>query len=150
MTGPLPDLRNLSSLAALNLNDNALSGPIPAHLLAGPELFFLSLDRNQLSGGIPDVCGTLRNRNCSVNFLSVSSNSLRGSIPDNLLKCMPTLLGLDLHDNSLEGAVPAALVRQLGRLDLSSNRLNGSISTQWGAYSSMVEINLSKNQLTGA
>lgn len=61
---------------------------------------------------------------------------------------MPSLRTLDLHENSLEGGIPTELVRQLLLPDLSSNQLSGTIS-QWSANSTLVVINLSKNELTG-
>ena len=59
---------------------------------------------------------------------------------------------LDLSDNQLRGAIPAALaeLEQLEALYLNDNRLSGAIPAELGGLSSLVRLLLANNALSGA
>ncbi|KAF2305574.1 hypothetical protein GH714_006850 [Hevea brasiliensis] len=85
---------------------------------------FLDLSNNQLSGGIPDTLGCLRN----LKVLNMSHNKLSGGIPTTLGD-MNNLESLDLSHNNLSGKIPQTFGKllQLTTLELSNNKLTGSI-----------------------
>ena len=62
------------------LDDNRLSGPIPAELGSLTNLEVLWLQHNQLNGAIPAELGGLTN----LRWLSLSGNQLSGCVPGEL------------------------------------------------------------------
>lgn len=78
LRGPLSAVGGLTSLAALVLDDNALSGPLPEALTALRALALFSAERNQLTGPLPACYCTLR---AELRALRLCSNRLDGPIP---------------------------------------------------------------------
>ena len=121
LVGTLPDeLGNLTSLLQIYLQDNQLSGPIPA--LSGlTSLTHLEMARNQLSGSIPALA-TLT----SLQKIYLQGNQLSGPIPD--LSGLTGLTHIYLQDNGLTGTIPdLSGLTSLTHLDLARNGLSGSI-----------------------
>ena len=131
-----------SSLQVLDLSDNQYTGNIPAAYTTLANLQQLILRGNQLSGSIPDFSGAI-----SLQFLYLQENNLTGAIPD---FSTTNILYLYLNNNNLTGTIPASLWESstITDIDLSNNQLSGNlIVTTWGA--DRVYINLSGNLLTG-
>ena len=105
-SGEIPaSLAQLPSLVFLWLFENKLTGALPAELgMHSPSLRDIQVDDNDLSGPIP--AGVCKNRGLWI--ITASGNRLNGSIPASLAKC-PALISLQLQDNKLSGEVPAAL-----------------------------------------
>ena len=135
------------NVTSLTLDNNQLSGEIPAELGALSELYKLDLSANQLSGTIPATLGRLSN----LDTLHLHTNDLSGAIPAEL-GALEALIALQLYTNQLSGAIPATLGRleKLIYLDLSTNRLSGVIPAELGALSELYQLDLSTNQLSGA
>ena len=108
----------------LGLNDNGLSGEIPAELGNLSNLVTLSLWDNDLSGEIPAEMGSLSN----LTLLLLGLNDLSGEIPAEL-GSLSNLETLYLNDNELSGEIPAELgsLSNLRYLDLSQNDLSGCV-----------------------
>ena len=163
LVGTLPDeLGNLTSLTALTLNENQLTGEIPAlsaslvyvylgdNLLTGaiPDLSgltrlqLLSLEQNQLTGEIPALSAT-------VAYVYLSDNLLTGEIPD--LSSLTGLTYLYLNQNQLTGEIPASLggLTGLTNLYLNQNQLTGEIPASLGGLTGLTNLYLWGNQLTG-
>jgi Leucine-rich repeat (LRR) protein len=129
MAGPLPgiEILQLSALMNLNLEDNRLTGVIPAELGQLSALIELNLANNQLSGSIPAELGQL----AALTHLYLENNQLSGSIPAELGQ-LGVLTDLRLDDNRLSGSIPAEL-GQLGALTqlvLDGNQLSGKEAFQ--------------------
>ena len=92
---------------ALVLDDNELSGEIPAELGSLSNLGYLGLSTNNLSGEIPAELGSLSN----LEYLDLQRNELSGEIPAEL-GSLSNLEYLDLQGNELSGEIPAELVVQ--------------------------------------
>jgi hypothetical protein len=88
--------------------------------------------------------------------LYFQSMNLTGTLPDELGRCIPRLIELDLFNNSLSGTIPSSWFdletewyETLYWLDLSQNQLSGTIpSTVW-TLQNLHFIFLNQNQLTG-
>ena len=105
LSGPIPaELGNLTALSVLNLGDNQLSGPIPAELGNLPALTFLGLLNNDLTGSIPAELGSP----VALDELRIDRNQLSGPIPAELGN-LTALSVLNLGDNQLSGPIPAEL-----------------------------------------
>ncbi|CAN6319533.1 unnamed protein product [Urochloa humidicola] len=117
ISAPIPAaIANLTALQSINFAYNQLYGNIPAflgpHVL--PDLGFLRLDGNRLSGSIPPTA--------TVFNLLLVGNNLTGQIPDTFADA--EFGDLELSDNQLTG--DASLLfgakKQLNSLFLSRNR----------------------------
>ena len=80
LTGPIPDLSGINSLAYVDLRGNLLSGPIPASLGQITSLQELYLHDNQLTGEIPAVLADLT----SLRAARFANNELTGCVPHGL------------------------------------------------------------------
>jgi Leucine-rich repeat (LRR) protein len=132
-TGAIPD-----TLARIQPNPAA----------GAPGLLFLSLNQNQLSGTIPANLGTL-----PLVILYLNENSLTGAIPSQLCSLFtgPAFLmspnAVWLNQNKLTGELPACFgqMPNLKDLDLSSNNLAGTLPS-FVAAASLKTLRISGNQ----
>ena len=169
LQGSIPsDLRNLTGLKELHLNNNQLTGRIP-NLDALDYLEKLNLSNNQLSGRIPDSLGNLTrgstgaNSGAALKELRLNNNQLTGKIPTALGDLTGrdgdddpiSLEVLDLSNNQLEGAIPAQLEKltKLKELQLKDNQLTGGIPDEWtdgdnGDPTILETLDLSGNQMS--
>ena len=123
----------------LLLSGNNLTGRIPDDLSALTSLTILYLQKNQLTGPIPDL-----SRLTSLTTLWLNENQLTGRIPP-----LPaSLTTLWLHDNLLSGPIPNTLPTSLMILWLHDNRLSGPIP-DLSTLTSLKELWLNGNFLTG-
>jgi len=141
LSGPLPDLSALTSLANLNLGINGLSGPVP-DLSHHPELVTLALRENQLTGSVPELDSLVELRG-----LYLDKNELTGAIPD--LSALTVLAALHLSGNQLTGQIPdLRALSELQTLDLGSNQLTGTVP-ELCSLARLTHVYLDDNQLTG-
>jgi len=97
----------LSVLKTLNINNNQLSGNIPATLGQAKfqdTLTTLDLSSNAFQNKIPDFISGMEN----LSFLYLQINKLNGPIPSSLAK-LTKLTELILNNNQLTGNIPDAL-----------------------------------------
>lgn len=138
-------------VTAIRLDDNGLTGQLPATLAALSELRTLSLSHNALNGGLPPELGNLAN----LEELNLADNQLSGSIPVTLGN-LANLRRLILWDNSLSDsqqgwAIPPELgnLASLQEIALSGNQLSGSIPPELGSLASLEVLSLGGNTITG-
>ncbi|MDE2965548.1 MAG: leucine-rich repeat domain-containing protein [Acidobacteriota bacterium] len=148
LTGTIPAaLGNLSNLQQLYLGNNNLTGAIASQLGNLASLERLLLYGNGLQGTIPSQLGNLAN----LTNLGLSNNQLTGAIPAELGN-LSNLTSLSLSSNRLTGSIPTWLgnLSNLRRLRLSDNQLTGTIPSQLGNLANLTDLWLRYNQLTGA
>lgn len=124
LSGEIPaSIAKLPSLVFLWLYSNKLTGMLPSELgMHSPELRDIQVDDNELTGPIPaGIC-----QNNGLWLLTASDNRLNGSIPAGLANCT-TLISLQLKDNRLSGEVPAALWTETKLMTLLLHN-NGGLS----------------------
>ncbi|GJR91742.1 leucine-rich repeat protein [Tanacetum coccineum] len=131
-SGPLTNLPNEGLVdvsddfvRALFLQDNLFNESIPISLCRRRDLEFLHLDRNRLSGKLPNYLGNMRN----LRTMQFSSNLLSDVIPSSILPQSSMLSWLNLNDNRFTGELPQELgnLQGLSILDLGDNGFYGNI-----------------------
>ncbi|KAL9229528.1 hypothetical protein vseg_004986 [Gypsophila vaccaria] len=144
LLGPIPDsLSQLASLEELYLDYNSLDGPIPESFSLFTRLNRLELQGNRLSGELPDL-----SRLSSLYFLNCADNSISGEFPSSF---PASLVEVSLRNNSLVGSIPPQSVeamRSLQVLDLSYNRLAGTVPASLFTHSSLQQLSLAYNNFT--
>ncbi|RVW79222.1 Receptor protein kinase CLAVATA1 [Vitis vinifera] len=168
---PHPDIDRLSRLRYLDLTANNFSGDIPAAIGRLRELFYLFLVQNEFNGTWPTEIGNLANlehwpwpimtnsglhpskRVWRIEEAEISVDDAGEFDWRNTgeLQHLSSLEHLDLSLNKLEGTIPGVMLtlKNLTNLYLFNNRLSGRIPSSIEALN-LKEIDLSKNHLTGS
>lgn len=84
LEGPIPEVGNLTELTFIDLTRNKLSGTIPSNLLQLPNLEFVYLGHNGISGSLPDFCSSIKNSTV-LQDVFLNNNQLTGEFP----QCVP-------------------------------------------------------------
>ncbi len=131
----------------LTLDEQGLTGTLPASLGTMQSLTHLDLFRNNLTGTIPPELGNLSN----MQYMDLNHNQFSGIIPIELCN-LSNLRRLNLSSNQLTGTIPACLgnLSLMTNISLGANQLSGSIPSELGNLSKLLHLNLNHNQLTGA
>jgi len=109
----------------IHLHSNLLTGTIPNNVNANPGFSEFCVDDNRLTGTIP-----ANFRNCNnLNYLSLAKNGFTGTMPT-FFRNMNLLEFLSLSDNQLTGTVPAgyAFQKDMKYIFMSGNNLTGDLS----------------------
>ncbi|KAK7835023.1 receptor-like protein eix1 [Quercus suber] len=136
LSGQLPNPLNVAPYADVDLSSNLFEGPISLPVV---ETVLLDLSNNRFFGPIPiDMGASMPN----LLFLSLSSNNITGNIPASLGD-MNSNQVIDLLSNNLTGNITASIgnCSYLKVLDVGGNNLYGGIPNSLGA-STMKKINL--------
>ncbi|XBI75527.1 hypothetical protein VPH35_068891 [Triticum aestivum] len=147
-----PHFENLTNLQELSMRNMNIVGEIPDTMFKLTQLRILDLSCNTLNGTIPTGIWRMRN----LEFLHLQSNSLSGRIPDDSRRLLnlSQLTTLDLSSNKLNGTIPSVIWRMqnLDSLDLHNNCLSGRIpddSRRLHNLSQLTTLDLSSNTLNG-
>uniref|UniRef100_A0A3Q7EJ59 Uncharacterized protein n=1 Tax=Solanum lycopersicum TaxID=4081 RepID=A0A3Q7EJ59_SOLLC len=135
------------SIELLDLSNNMFQGLIPQNISkVMPDLVFLSLSSNDISGEIPAIIGKMT----LVQVIDLSNNKLTGSIPSSIGECS-YLKALDLGNNTLSGSFPSSLGQliQLQSLHLNDNKFSGGVPISLKNLSSLETLDLGNNKLSG-
>ncbi|KAK7400237.1 hypothetical protein VNO78_11438 [Psophocarpus tetragonolobus] len=170
ISGQIPlFLSQMKTLESIDFSYNKLSGNLPHWLPSLPNIFSLSLDRNRFSGPIPDSFGSFPE---GFTYLTLSGNRLTGNIPATLAKL--DLKIVDLSKNMLEGDASllfgsakhteriylannrfsfdlgkVGLSKILMILDVSHNRLYGTLPKRLPSLKHLIWLDVSYNNLCG-
>jgi hypothetical protein len=136
------------SIKKLDLYRFNLSGTLDVALLCNLQplaesLTFLSLDDNNISGGITSEIG-----NCKqLTRLHLSGNQLAGNLPTSLAM-LNNLKRLDISNNKFSGPLPnLARISGLNMFLAQNNELSGNIPTFY--FSNFDRFNVSFNNFSG-
>ncbi|KAL0865803.1 hypothetical protein Bca101_044921 [Brassica carinata] len=144
LTGVIPSwIGEFSSLFTLQVSNNSLEGEIPISLFSIRDLKLLDLSANILSGDIPP-------RVTSENMVALllQDNHLSGEIPYTL---MADVYVLDLRNNMLSGNIPKFTnIQNIHSLLFRGNNLTGGIPHQLCGLRNIQLLDLSKNRLNGS
>ncbi|KAG6395626.1 hypothetical protein SASPL_141749 [Salvia splendens] len=139
------EITELKELNYLSLFDNQFSGVLPQGLGINGSLTHVDLSRNKFIGHIPpNLCFGKKLRR-----LILGQNHFNGSISSDVGRCT-SLTRLILKENSLEGRFPDFVKHSgLEYMDISNNRISGSIPLSLGDLANVSFIDLSHNKLVG-
>jgi|GEM_PF-2176279 len=135
-----------NDITKIELNQNGLSGTIPASIGNLTELTYLNLNVNSLSGAIPTSIGNLT----KLTYLNLCCNQLT-SIPDEIGD-LTALKSLFLYANQINDVIPTTIgdLTNLEDLYFGGNQFHGSIPTEIGSLTSLKYLILNNNSLTGS
>ncbi|GKV45697.1 hypothetical protein SLEP1_g52755 [Rubroshorea leprosula] len=127
----------------LNLSKNKIKGRLP-RTLASQNLHFIDLSSNLFEGPIPFW-------STEVDTLYLHDNLLSGPIPGNIDELMPELMELDISWNRLQGTIPSSLckIKGLEILSLGSNRLSGELPNCWNQSQRINVLDVANNSISG-
>ena len=134
LEGTLPSqLSQLEKLRYLNMKNNSIKGPIPETWTSSgsfPYLTTLQLQENLLTGSLP----ALIPGGDSIISLNLSVNAFTGFLPEGWNS--KNISVIDLSDNQISGPLPNTwgedgLMSNLSTVVLFQNQLSGSIPLSW-------------------
>jgi Leucine-rich repeat (LRR) protein len=143
LTGNLNLFINQSSLTTLLVQDNQLTGILPESLFQIESLQTFVANSNCFSGTLPmSICDAKNIVSIVLNGMS-SSKSCRQKI----LPFTPSFI----LDNSVKGNIPSCLYQlpNIITLQLAGNKFNGKISTGENITSTLLNLDLAHNLLSG-
>ncbi|CAB9522821.1 receptor-like protein kinase precursor [Seminavis robusta] len=143
-TGPLPtELGLLTALTALHFQANHFNSTLPSELNALSNLTQINFGVNDLTGTLPD----LSRLTAMVSFNGRDSHQT-GTIPD--LSSMTDLEWLWLQNNAYTGSLPSGLSQMTSLLDLrlSFNQLTGQLFPTLTPLSRLRQLHLQNNSFS--
>ncbi|KAL2614134.1 hypothetical protein R1flu_025826 [Riccia fluitans] len=143
LSGPIPDLSNMTQLENLVLNTNNLNGKI-FNTTGFTNLTRIDLKDNNFTGGIPADLFKLR----TLKLLYLNNNPLGGSLPD-----MSELTATEflLPNTSINGTIPESIqnMTQVEQVVLSENPLLKGSIPNLSALVNLQYLDLRSCSLTG-
>jgi Leucine-rich repeat (LRR) protein len=141
----MPDkLGDCRALKNFWVKGNKITGQLPAGVAVLPELEYLDLHANEMSGPLPTVWNTPK-----LKILRAEDNRISGELPGQLLR-QPLLEEFFIHNNELAGSIPTSLNPNLRAVLLANNKLTGTIPAEFGKLKKLTDLRLNRNQLSGA
>ncbi|KAL8520866.1 hypothetical protein ACS0TY_011428 [Phlomoides rotata] len=137
-------LRITCDMRDLDLSNNSFSGDC---WLKFPELGYLNIGNNNISGGIPNSIQFL----AWLSSLNLGGNKISGQLPLSMRNCMK-LVKIDLADNDLDGSIPTWMGTSLFHLQiliLRSNKLSNEIPLEICNLNSLQILDLADNRFSG-
>ncbi|GLT30911.1 hypothetical protein SLA2020_056860 [Shorea laevis] len=159
MSGELSsNLHVLPEIRVLLLGGNNFEGQIPQQLCQMRHLRVLDLSRNNLFGGIPKCINNITswtNETPVLNFPRDPWTTVEFTAKHWLAtyegRIVSYLRGIDMSCNRLTGTIPVQMtqLKGLGSLNLSSNLLTGQIPATFADMTQLESLDLSRNILSG-
>lgn len=146
----------VSQLRLLNLRSNHFTGTIPRQWCNLPKLRVLDVSNNNLSGKIPSCLNNWTDMaynlyvHASQNYSEKTSLVMKGRELEYSVN-LDYVLTIDISSNRLNGTIPNEITNllNLGTLNLSNNHLVGTIPVNIGAMQQLQTLDLSRNRLSG-
>ncbi|KAH9753773.1 Receptor-like protein 13 [Citrus sinensis] len=147
LSGKIPRwLGNLTWLQYIIMPNNHLEGPIPVEFCQLDLLQILDISDNNISGSLPSCFHPL-----SIKQVHLSKNMLHGQLKRGTFFNCSSLVTLDLSYNRLNGSIPDWVdgLSQLSHLILGHNNLEGEVLVQLCELNQLQLLDLSNNNLHG-
>ncbi|OVA15863.1 Protein kinase domain [Macleaya cordata] len=141
LTGPIPAfLGNLSSLQILSLGINALSGPVPKELGNLRNLQLLAFGSNNLSGSLPPQLGSLTN----LQQIYIDSSGVGGEIPSTFANLV-NMQTVWASDNAFTGRIPDFIGNwtKLTSLRFQGNSFEGPVPSSLSNLTLLTDLRIS-------
>mmetsp|Transcript_4667 Transcript_4667/g.9851 ORF Transcript_4667/g.9851 Transcript_4667/m.9851 type:complete len:442 (+) Transcript_4667:69-1394(+) len=140
------DNYDVQQVYKFDIQDQEAKGMIPKVLAALPNLEYIRLDNNTITGTIPDEFGSMP----FILNLDFSNNDLTGFLPESLFSAT-SLESLDVGGNQISGTISNSISNliNLELFDISSNKIEGSLPERIYDIVGMEVLDLGNNQLTG-
>ncbi|KAJ9678941.1 hypothetical protein PVL29_020986 [Vitis rotundifolia] len=137
-------LRTQNWLNKLDISNSEISDVLPDWFWNVTSIVHnLSISNNRINGTLPNLSSKFG----SLSYIDMSSNCFEGSIPQPPYD----VRWLDLSNNKLSGSI--SLLCTIGDplllLDLSNNSLSGGLPNCWAQWESLVVLNLENNRFSG-
>ncbi|KAE8797634.1 putative LRR receptor-like serine/threonine-protein kinase [Hordeum vulgare] len=102
--------------------------------------------------GIRCAAQTTRRHRLVITVVSLRGLKLRGSLESMDFSALSTLTTLDLSHNKIAGSIPSSIghLRELHALLLHRNQIRGSIPPSIGNLTKLITLRLSNNELVGS
>ncbi|CAL4889095.1 unnamed protein product [Urochloa decumbens] len=144
---PAEEISNLANLEILTLANNPfVPAPVPEEFGKLTHLIYLWLGSMNITGEIPENLSNLSD----LNVLALEMNKMQGRIPMWIWQ-LKKLQYLYLYDNNFTGAIADNITAlNLVDIDLSSNKLTGTIPGDFGKLTNLTLLFLYRNQLCGS
>ncbi|KAE9447037.1 hypothetical protein C3L33_21067, partial [Rhododendron williamsianum] len=146
-TGGIPEnYVNCSSLHRFRVNNNSLSGIVPAGIWSLPNLSIVDLTWNQFEGPLGSTIGEAK----ALAQLFLAHNRFSGELPATIGEAT-SLVDIELSSNRFSGVVPATIrnLKMLSKLHLENNLFSGTIPESLGSCVSLSDISLAGNLFSG-
>ena len=147
-SGSLPGfLGDLSSLKVLGLSHNGFDGSLPIEMSSLTNLLTLAVDNNILTGDLEPVAGMTK-----LEYFYGENNHFDSRLDKGILGNLQNLINLDLSGNSLKATlIPPGLFEMTGlkAVDLSNNKIKGSIPSDFKTNDVLEFLSLRLNQVSG-
>ena len=134
-------------LNGFELTNNGCEGNIPDKMSDLSFLKNFNVNYNNLNGPIPSDLG-----NCErLEFINASGNLLCGELREDFLSNFQTLRTLDLSFNKMEGTLPDAFgtLSKMQDLNLAGNSFSGVLPESMSVLTNLRQLKLYSNELTG-
>ncbi|KAL4581987.1 hypothetical protein LXL04_006524 [Taraxacum kok-saghyz] len=162
LSGAIPSFRN-TTCEPLNPPSTYLSffasNTVNSLFLPIDNAVIHNIGNNNFTGGLASIpvsrTGQYENENEKTVYVFLAGeNGFTGEFPGGLIKNCEKLKGLvvNVSSNALSGEIPVNIgqsCRILTFLDLSGNRITGTIPATFGDLGSLMAVNLSRNMLSG-
>lgn len=135
-----------SAVIRIDFEQNGIAGTLASELKELSSLRFLLLEEGVLTGTIPTEIGLIN----TLEEIDLNFNLLQGSLPEELFS-LRNLTQLDLNDNEFTGTI-STLLGQLANLNffqIENNSFSGVIPTEMGRLSLLAVATLDNNRLSG-
>ncbi|KAL9308171.1 putative polygalacturonase [Arabidopsis thaliana] len=142
-----PSLAKLKHLDGLYFTDlKNITGSFPQFLFQLPNLKYVYIENNRLSGPLPVNIGALS----QLEAFSLEGNRFTGPIPSSISN-LTLLTQLKLGNNLLTGTIPlgVANLKLMSYLNLGGNRLTGTIPDIFKSMPELRSLTLSRNGFSG-
>ncbi|KAI5563831.1 hypothetical protein BDE02_14G018500 [Populus trichocarpa] len=139
------NIARLPYLYELDISNNLFSGSFPTAVLGMNGLTFLDIRFNFFAGAVPPQIFT---QNLEVLF--INNNNFLTTLPDNLGSTH--ILYLTLANNKFIGPIPTGIFKAFSSLSevlLSNNQLTGCLPYEVGLLKEAIVFDASNNKLTG-